>query len=521
MTTKTSTEKVSPHKTIGDDLNYNFVYNYDENYAHRLVNVGNRYYKYDSNGNIILEQEGAFEENEEVVYRKVTEEAEDVYSTDYGWGLFKGKESYSNGGTRYKRTYTWNEKNQLISSVDANYSTAYVYGQDGQRSNKYTANSETLYFNKMWTLHTDTGNAVKGGQYAKNIYLGETRIVTKLNSGIDPKYQEEYYKQYFYHSDHLGSANLISDYKGEEYQRIEYTPYGETWVEKTNNTNTEFLPYKFTGKEQDEETGLYYYGARYLDPKYSLWISTDPALGEYIPQSPINDEAKKNNQNLPGMGGVFNHINSNLYHYAGNNPVKYTDPDGNDIENVDSELVMSSANEHSKLGNEESNDYINKSGCVLTSYTRIANSLGGKKYTLEEANQIAIQKGLYTNGNELTSENGANLVNALLNGTGKSVTFAGSINPGNMTECGSFLNSLENSVSKLYVTARLDTYDQTGTKRYQHTVNINSNAVIAGNIMDMANAFNIKVNDTSGVRNQVNNDVRQNKILRIDYFRVN
>ena len=62
-----------------------------------------------------------------------------------------------------------------------------------------------------------------------------------------------------------------------------------------------------------------------------MWISTDPALGEYIPQAPINDEAKKNNQNLPGMGGIFNHINSNLYHYAGNNPVKYVDPDGRNI----------------------------------------------------------------------------------------------------------------------------------------------------------------------------------------------
>ena len=285
------------------------------------MNIGNRYYKYDSNGNIICEQEGAFEDSEEIVYKKVTEEAENVYSTDYGWGLFKEEieGSSSVGETRYKRTYTWNEKNQLISSVDDSYSTSYVYGQDGQRSNKYTANSETLYFNKMWTLHTDSGNSIYGGQYAKNIYLGETRIVTKLNSGNNPTYQEEYYKLYFYHSDHLGSASLISDYKGDEYQRIEYTPYGETWVEKTSNTGLEFLPYKFTAKEQDEETGLYYYGARYLDPKYSMWISTDPALGEYI-----TDSSKSTS------GGIYNSKNFNLYHYANNNPIKFTDPNGKD-----------------------------------------------------------------------------------------------------------------------------------------------------------------------------------------------
>jgi RHS repeat-associated protein len=75
-------------------------------------------------------------------------------------------------------------------------------------------------------------------------------------------------------------------------------------------------------------------GARYLNPQTGLWLSTDPAMGEYVPQAPINDEAKKANQNLPGMGGVFNVVNLHVYHYAGNNPVKYTDPDGRDIDDL-------------------------------------------------------------------------------------------------------------------------------------------------------------------------------------------
>lgn len=61
---------------------------------------------------------------------------------------------------------------------------------------------------------------------------------------------------------------------------------GEVFIEERNNIwNT---PYLFNAKEFDEETGLYYYGARYYDPRLSLWMSGDP-LGEKNPHlSPYN-----------------------------------------------------------------------------------------------------------------------------------------------------------------------------------------------------------------------------------------
>ena len=79
------------------------------------------------------------------------------------------------------------------------------------------------------------------------------------------------------------------------------------------------MPFRFTGKELDTETGLYYYGARCLDPKYSRWLSGDPALNDYI--SKDYDGAS---------GGIYNTVNINVYHYGGNNPIRYSDPDGKD-----------------------------------------------------------------------------------------------------------------------------------------------------------------------------------------------
>jgi len=306
------------------------------------VHAGNRYYRYDVNGNITAEKDGPFTEDDEFIFTYNYDPDTDVYGTDYGFGLDAPKETeetHPENLFAYRRNYTWNEKNLLTKSSDRSYTVHYRYGEDGQRALKYTeeGRSETLYFNNFYTIHipVQDKNNPQGLRVHKHIFVGNSRLVTAMthtdNNGDNAEQRE---KRYYYHLDHLGSAQFVTDWRGRQYEHIEYTPYGELWIEEVA-AGLDKLPFRFTGKEMDEETGLYYYGARYLDPKYSRWLSGDPALSDYIPKAPIDDEAKKHNENLPGMGGVFNVVNLHLYHYAGNNPVKYEDPDGEHIEVFD------------------------------------------------------------------------------------------------------------------------------------------------------------------------------------------
>jgi RHS repeat-associated protein len=123
--------------------------------------------------------------------------------------------------------------------------------------------------------------------------------------GFEDKFKQGENKQYFYHPDHLGSTSYITNINGNVSQHLEYMPFGETFVEEHASSGTQ--PYTFNGKELDKETGLYYYGARYYNPKISMWVGVDPMAEKYAGWSP--------------------------YNYTLLNPVKFVDPDGKETKN--------------------------------------------------------------------------------------------------------------------------------------------------------------------------------------------
>lgn len=108
-------------------------------------------------------------------------------------------------------------------------------------------------------------------------------------------------KIYYYHHDHLGSVNMVTDETGQVVQRMEYKPFGEPYLIEGQDVS----PHKFTGKRLDASTGLYYFNARYYDAQ----------LGRFIQPDTI----------VPNPG---NPQDLNRYTYGRNNPLKYTDPTG-------------------------------------------------------------------------------------------------------------------------------------------------------------------------------------------------
>ena len=108
---------------------------------------------------------------------------------------------------------------------------------------------------------------------------------------------------YYYHPDHLGSSQLMTDRDGDVVQQYGYSPFGRE--NYRNNTYAFSVSNRYTGQQLDEDTGLYYYGARYYDPELARFIQADSTIPD------------------PEFSQAYNR-----YAYVYNNPLVFSDPTG-------------------------------------------------------------------------------------------------------------------------------------------------------------------------------------------------
>ena len=245
------------------------------------------------------------------------------------------------------------EENRLMALSDNDKTSRYTYNATGERVVKSHGYLEGMYVNgapqgltsdcvnfrlrfgktsKLLFLSACTEVPRDGGlhhlprthtqRFTKHYFIGDRRVASKIGAGIFQNAyghganvvtagQKDYQMRmmqiekqrediFFYHTDHLGSTSYITDAKANIAQFGAYLPYGELLVDE--HSSTEEMPYKFNGKEFDQETGLYYYGARYMNPVTSLWYGVAPLAEKY-----------------PSVSSLI---------YCFDNPIKYIDPDG-------------------------------------------------------------------------------------------------------------------------------------------------------------------------------------------------
>jgi RHS repeat-associated protein len=216
-----------------------------------------------------------------------------------------------------RRQLIWDEENRLACSHENVQSTTlpqtpascdnpggtpndarYAYDDHGTRIIKDSS---------QFHIYPNQNYSTDGNKQYKHIYIGDTKLLTKF---VEPAHRIED-RQFYSHADQLGSTGFITDSSGGLAEHLQYFPGGETWVDEHPSQP---VPQQFTGKEFDPETNMYYYGARYYDPRTEVWQSPDPAVGSFLAGTP--------------NGGAFTTANLALYSYAYNNPVGLVDPTG-------------------------------------------------------------------------------------------------------------------------------------------------------------------------------------------------
>jgi len=182
------------------------------------------------------------------------------------------------------RTFVWDFDNRVSSVTTSGVTASMFYDYTGMRVEKDSSSGTTIFPFSGYEIGP-------GGISVKYIRIGIENIASKKSTG----------EILFYHNDHLGGVNVITNTSGLLAQLIEYDPWGK--VSRSEGAGDSLR--RFTGQQLDPESGLYYYGGRYYDPELGRFISPDP----FVPQP---DDPQSLNR----------------YSYVLNNPVNLIDPSG-------------------------------------------------------------------------------------------------------------------------------------------------------------------------------------------------
>jgi RHS repeat-associated protein len=206
---------------------------------------------------------------------------------------------------------------QIVNGTGTPATTYYVYDASGERVRKVTERassvddmaaglapsraSEFLYFGGFEISRDYAGDGVTVSVERETLHVMDDKrriaLVETRTQGNDPGAAQMVRYQI---GNHLDSALLELDTDARIISYEEYYPYGSTSYQAARSRTETPKRYRYTGKERDAESGLYYHGSRYYAPWLGRWMSADPA-------------------------GLVD--GTNQYKYTGN-PVRFTDPGG-------------------------------------------------------------------------------------------------------------------------------------------------------------------------------------------------
>ncbi|HJR85266.1 MAG TPA: SpvB/TcaC N-terminal domain-containing protein, partial [Nitrososphaeraceae archaeon] len=221
--------------------------------------------------------------------------------------------SYDSNGNMTKETssrhFEWDYCDRLgayrtqIGDSEPSVHTHYFYDSSGQRTKKLVRKKNqaevTIYMNGIFEHHIKLKKRNIGYEIDKqyNIFyvMDAQKRIALVRAGETFDSNDTAPSTQYLFSDHLESNCLVVSATGDWISREEYSPYGESTLGGFARKR-----FRFNGKERDDESRLYYFGARYYAP-WLGWVSCDP-------EGLIDD--------------------TNLYRFSKNNPLRFIDSIG-------------------------------------------------------------------------------------------------------------------------------------------------------------------------------------------------